>query len=262
MQALHLLLLEPLVEEWADPNSYGFRLKRSCHDAIEQCFNTLCRANSSNWILESDIKACFDRIDHNWLLGNIPMDKVILRKFLKAGFMENGQFYPTIAGTPQGGVCSPALAVMALSGLEGLIRNGNKKKRGKEQINMISYADDSVVTASSKELLNDKVIPTLKEALAKVGLELSSTKTKITHINDGFNFLGFNVRKYPNEKLLIKPAKENVKRFLQEIRTVIKKGVALPTEQLIRTLSSRLTGWVNYYRTSVASDVFAKKSRS
>ena len=252
MRALHLLSLEPLVEEWADPNVYGFRLKRSCHDAIEQCFNTLCRASSATWILESDIKACFDRIDHNWLLRNIPMDKVILQKFLKSGFMENGQFYLTTAGTPQGGVCSPALAVMALSGLEELIRSDNRRQREKEKINMIAYADDSVITALSKELLTDKVIPKLKEALTKVGLELSSTKTKITHINDGFDFLGFNVRKYKNGKLLIKPAKANIKRFLSEIRTTIKKGVALPTEQLIHTLNSRLTGWVNYYRASVA----------
>jgi RNA-directed DNA polymerase len=114
-----------------------------------------------------------------------------------------------------------------------------------------------VVTAARKEILTDKVLPILRDALAKVGLELSSTKTKITHIDEGFDFLGFNVRKYKNGKLLIKPAKANIKRFLQEIRTTIKKGVALPTDQLIHTLNSRLTGWVNYYRTSVASDVFA-----
>ncbi len=101
-------------------------------------------------------------------------------------------------------------------------------------------------------------MPTLVQALAKVGLELSPTKTNITHIEDGFDFLGFNVRKYKNGKLLIKPAKANVIRFLKEIRTIIKKGVALPTEQLIHTLNARLTGWINYYRTSVSSEVFNK----
>jgi RNA-directed DNA polymerase len=258
MQALHLLTLEPLLEEWADPNAYGFRLKRSCHDAREQCFNALCRANSATWVLEGDIKACFDRIDHEYLLREIPMDKTILRKFLNCGFMEKNQLHPTTAGTPQGGVCSPALAVMALSGLERLIRSTKDRQQKQEKIHMIAYADDFVVTASSKELLENKVMPTLVQALAKVGLELSPTKTKITHIEDGFDFLGFNVRKYKNGKLLIKPAKANVIRFLHEIRTIIKKGVALPTEQLIHTLNARLTGWVNYYRTSVSSEVFAK----
>lgn len=258
MQALHLLSLEPLVEEWADPNAYGFRLKRSCHDAREQCFNALAKAKSATWVLEGDIKACFDRIDHDYLLHEIPMDKLILRKFLKCGFMEKNQLHPTTAGTPQGGVCSPALAVMALSGLERLIRRKTDKRENPEKINMIAYADDFVVTASSRELLVEKVMPTLVQALAKVGLELSPTKTKITHIEDGFDFLGFNVRKYKNGKLLIKPAKANVTRFLKEIRTIIKKGVALPTEQLIYTLNARLTGWVNYYRTSVSSDVFNK----
>lgn len=245
------------MEEWADANAYGFRLKRSAHDAREQCFNALAKNTSATWILEGDIKSCFDKIDHEYLLREIPMDKIILRKFLKSGFMYNNRFYPTTAGTPQGGVISPALAVMALSGLEGLIRSTNKSQHHREKIHMVAYADDFIVTATSKEILQNKVMPTLVDALAKVGLELSSTKTKITHINDGFDFLGFNVRKYKDEKLLIKPAKANIKLFLQEIRTMIKKGIALPTEKLIHTLNSRLTGWVNYYRTSVSSKVFS-----
>jgi len=256
MQALHLLSLEPIVEEWADPNAYGFRMKRSCHDAREQCFNALAKTTSATWVLEGDIKACFDRIDHEYLLREIPMDKTILRKFLKCGFMEKNQLHPTIAGTPQGGVCSPALAVMALSGLEGSIRCTTQSQHHREKIHMVAYADDFIVTATSRELLEKKVMPTLVQALAKVGLELSPAKTKITHIEDGFNFLGFNVRKYKNGKLLIKPAKENVIRFLKEIRTIIKKCGALPTERLIYTLNSRLTGWINYYRTSVSSKVF------
>ena len=257
-QALYLLSLEPIVEERADPNAYGFRLKRSTHDAIEQCFKALGKDKSATWILEGDIKSCFDRIDHKYLLREIPMDKIILGKFLKCGFMEKNQLYPTTAGIPQGGVYSPALAGLAVSGLEGLVRGQSEKQRDKEKINMIAYADDFVVTAASKELLENNVIPILVKALAKVGLELSVEKTRITQINDGFDFIGFNVRKYRDGKLLIKPAKANIKRFLQEIRTIIKKGVALPTEQLIHMLNSRLTGWVNYYRTVVSSKVFAK----
>jgi len=257
-QALYLLSIEPIVEERADPNSYGFRLKRSAHDAREQCFNALAKKTSATWILEGDIKSCFDRIDHEYLLKEIPMDKLVLRKFLKSGFMEKNQLYPTIAGTPQGGVASAAIAVMALSGLEELVRSIKDKQHKPEKINMISYADDFIVTAASKELLEDKVKPLLEKALAKVGLELSAEKTRITHINEGFDFLGFNVRKYNTGKLLIKPAEANIKRFLKEIKTTIKNGVALPTEQLIHTLNMRITGWVNYYRTSVSSKIFSK----
>jgi RNA-directed DNA polymerase len=257
-QALYLLSLEPIVEEWADPNAYGFRLKRSAHDAIEQCFKALCRANSAPWILEGDIKSCFCRIDHNYLLEKIPMDKTILCKFLKSGFMENNQLYPTMAGAPQGGIISPALAVMALSGLEAKLRACTEYRRNKEKINMIAYADDFIVTAASKDLLEKKVMPILVQALDKVGLELSTTKTKITHIDDGFDFLGFNVRKYRNGKLLIKPSKAGIKRFLKVTKEIIRKGVAMPVDQMIHNLNNRLTGWVNYYRSSVSSKVFRK----
>lgn len=255
-QALYLLSIEPIVEEWADPNAYGFRLKRSTHDAREQCFHALCRSTSASWILEGDIKSCFCRIDHNYLLEKVPMDKTILRKFLKSGFMEKNQLYPTTAGTPQGGIISPALAVMALSGLEDKLRACTERQRKKEKINMIAYADDFVVTAASKELLEKKVMPILVQALAKVGLELSTTKTKITHIDDGFDFLGFNIRKYDG-KLLTRPSKAGIKRFLKVIKEIIKNGVALPIEQMIHSLNNRLTGWVNYYRSSVSSKAFS-----
>jgi RNA-directed DNA polymerase len=141
-QALHLLSLEPLVEEWADPNAYGFRLKRSAHDAREQCFNALAKGKSAPWILEGDIKACFDRICPNYLLKTIPMDKTILRKFLTAGYIDKGQLHPTISGVPQGGTASSALAIMALSGIEKLLLSPIRTQRHREKINMISYADD------------------------------------------------------------------------------------------------------------------------
>lgn len=150
------------------------------------------------------------------------------------------------------------MAIIALSGLEASTHSIKDTRQEPKKINMIIYADDFVVTAATKELLEDKVRPILEERLAKVGLRLSKTKTKITHINEGFDFLGFNVRKYSNGKLLIKPAKANIKQFLQEIKATIKKGVALPTEQLINALNSRLTGWVNYYRSSVSSEVFSR----
>ncbi|WP_032112576.1 group II intron reverse transcriptase/maturase [Candidatus Paracaedibacter symbiosus] len=258
MQALHLLALEPIVEERADPNAYGFRMKRSTHDAIEQCFIALGRAKSATFVLEGDIRNCFGQINHDWLLENIPMDKTILRKFLKAGFMEKGHLNPTTKGTPQGSVISPALTVITLAGLEGKLRPASENQRKGKKINTISYADDFIVTAASAELLQNEVMPKLVEFLKTVGLELSTEKTKITPIEKGFDFLGFTMRKYKNGKVLTKPSKINIKRFLKEIRELIRKGAALPTDKLIHALNEKITGWTNYYRSVVASKVFAQ----
>jgi len=149
MQALHMLSLESIAEEWADPNSYGFRPKRSVADAIEQCFLALSRKRSSQWIYEGDIRACFDRLSHSWILDNIPMDKVILGKFLKSGYMENGVIYPTFQGAAQGGVISPTISLMALAGLERIL----KERFTNNKVNVVFYADDFVITCASKELL-------------------------------------------------------------------------------------------------------------
>ena len=118
MQALHLLALQPFSETKADKNSYGFRPERSTQDAIDQCFLMLARTKSAQWIFEGDIKGCFDNISHGWLIPNIPMDKAILRKWLKAGYIYKRSSLPTEAGTPQGGIISPTLANMTLDGLE------------------------------------------------------------------------------------------------------------------------------------------------
>jgi RNA-directed DNA polymerase len=112
MQALYLLALDPVSETRADPNSYGFRSQRSTADAIEQCFNALGKGYSPQWVLEGDIKGCFDAISHDWLLAHIPMEKAMLRKWLKAGYMEKHVLHPTEEGTPQGGIISPGLANM------------------------------------------------------------------------------------------------------------------------------------------------------
>lgn len=257
MQALWYMALLPIAEIKADHNTYGFRPKRSAHDAIEQCFVALSRSQSASYILEGDIHACFDNISHQWLLDNIPMDKVILKKFLTASFMENKRIYPTHAGTPQGGILSPTLAVMALSGIESKLKSPNHNTRNKEKINFVAYADDFIVTAANEALLKDKVIPILEAHLKEVGLELSKAKTKITSIDEGFNFLGFNIRKY-NGKLLIKPAKESVKRFLAQTREIIKTSGGLGTDKLIYQLNPKVVGWTNYYRSVVASKTFSK----
>ena len=147
-----------------------------------------------------DIKSCFDQISHDWLLKNIPMDKLVLKKFLKADFMETG--------ISQGGIISLCLTLITLSGLENELRSKFAKIISQEIINFISYADDFVITADNVDLLNNKVIPINEEFIAERGLELSKEKSQIIHISDGVDFLGFNIRKYSNDKLIIKPATE------------------------------------------------------
>ncbi|MCP3965294.1 MAG: group II intron reverse transcriptase/maturase, partial [Lentisphaerae bacterium] len=232
-QSLHLLALEPISETVVDKNAYGFRPKRSVADAIEQCFKVLCRRTSAQWILEGDIKACFDEIGHKWLLNNASMDKTILNKWLKSGYIYKGLFYRTDSGTPQGGTISPTLMLLTLSGLEQQVKQMAPKKADK--INCISYADDFIITGASKELLENKIKPLVKQFLQERGLELSEEKTKITHISEGFDFLGFNIRKY-KEKLLIKPAKQNVLSFVRNIKAVIKKHPTIAAGELIRIL--------------------------
>lgn len=254
MQALHLLALEPVAEELADFNSYGFRQRRSATDAIEQCFKVLCKRSSAEWVFEGDIKSCFDMISSKWLKENITMDKTILMKFLGAGFIEKDIWHPTTDGTPQGGVISATLLVLTLAGFENYIK---KLFKPKQKVNVIVYADDFVITGASREILEIVVVPTVKKFLAERGLNLSVEKSKITHIKDGFDFLGHTIRKYSNGKLLTKPSKAGVKRFLQDIRKVITNNAATKTETLIHLLNQKIRGWANYYRHSVASKTFA-----
>lgn len=253
-QALHLLALDPVAETVADPNSYGFRPYRSCHDAIEKCFNLLAKKGSSKWILEGDIKACFDCIDHTWLMENIPIDRRMLSQWLKAGYLEKQILYPTLAGTPQGGIISPVLANMALDGLEHAVKSAVPKRA---KVYMVRYADDFVITGSTKEVLEGKIKPVVSKFLRERGLALSASKTQITHIEAGFDFLGFNIRKYSGT-LLIKPAKANVKAFLAEIRKQFKTGVSDKTEHLINRLNPKIKGWVYYYRHVVSKKVFGR----
>jgi RNA-directed DNA polymerase len=252
MQALHLLALEPVAEMQADRNAYGFRPKRSAADAIMQCFLALAKKRSAQWILEGDIKACFDRISHTWLLANIAMDKTILSKWLASGFMEKGSWYPTEAGTPQGGIASPTLATMVLAGLEATAQKATP--RG-QKVNVVVYADDFIITGASKEVLEEKVKPAVAMFLKERGLELSAAKTHITPIDDGFDFLGVNIRKYAGQ-LLIKPAKRSVKAFLGDIRALIRSNRATKTVDLLRQLNAKLSGWCNYHRHVAAAKTF------
>ena len=262
MQALYLLALDPVSETTADPNSYGFRRGRSTADAIEACFIALCRNDRAQWILEGDIRSCFDRISHEWLLAHIPMEKSILAKWLKAGYMENRRLFPTEEGTPQGGICSPVMANMTLDGLERLLavhfpKKGTPEKRAK--VNLIRYADDFCITGASKELLEQEVKPLVEQFLSERGLQLSSEKTVITHIEQGFDFLGQTVRKYQKgkeAKFFITPSKKNVKAFLAKIRKYIKQRRNLTAGELIAELNPQIRGWALYHRHVVSKDVF------
>lgn len=253
MQALHLLALEPVMETEADKNAYGFRPKRSCADAIAQCFTVLAQKKSAPWVLEGDIRACFDRLSGKWLEDNILTDKVILSKWLTAGYMEEKALHPTFNGVPQGGVISCAILVLALKGFEETVKSVTSQK---DKVNVIAYADDFVITGATKDVLENKIMPVVVAFLKERGLELSIEKTKITHVDDGFDFLGFNIRKYKG-KLFIKPSKENIKVFLDKTRTLIKSKATVKTEVLIRHLNSKIRGWANYYRHVVAKATFS-----
>jgi RNA-directed DNA polymerase len=260
MQALWLLALNPVAETTADPNSYGFRPKRSTADAIEQCFCCLSKRDCAQWILEGDIRGCFDNISHDWLLENIPMDRGILRKWLKAGYMEEGALFPTNAGTPQGGIASPVLANMTLDGLEDTVWLAARQvttARQKSKVNVIRYADDFIVTGVNRELLEQCVKPTVEKFLAARGLQLAPEKTLITHISRGFDFLGQNVRKY-GDKLLIKPSHKSVRTLLDKVRQVLRKNMAATQAQVIMLLNPILRGWAMYHRHVVASAIFTK----
>lgn len=258
MQALYLLALEPIAETTADPNSYGFRPQRSTADAGEQCFKSLAKKASAEWVLEADIQGCFDNISHDWMVANIPTDKAILKKWLKAGFVYQNELFPTDAGTPQGGIISPVAANMTLNGLEAMLaRKFPKAKRLSLKMNMVRYADDFIITGHSKEWLEQEVKPAVVEFLAERGLVLSPEKTRVTHIRKGFDFLGWNIRKY-NGKLLMKPSKTNVKTHLDKIRDVIKVNKSAKQANLIKLLNPILRGWANYHSHVVAKETFSR----
>lgn len=270
MQALYLLALDPVAECTADRVSFGFRRKRSCADAEEYAFQLLSQKVSATWVLEGDIKGCFDNISHEWLVKNVPMERRILRQWLKAGYMEGGSLFDTESGTPQGGIISPVLANLALDGLERLLFEefkrqgmlaGRRSTWGRRRfftnpkVNLVRYADDFIITGNSKELLEKEVKPLVRDFLAERGLTLSERKTAITHIEDGFDFLGFNFRKY-NGNLLVKPARKSVSAFLKEVRGVIRRHPTVAAHVLVAKLNPKIRGWVNYYRHVVSSDTF------
>ena len=250
MQALYALALQPVAETLADFRSFGFRLFRSAQDASQYLFMCLRHKTGAEWILEGDIKGCFDNISHPWLKENVLMDSSILNQFLKSGYLYEQNLFPTDQGTPQGGIISPILANIALDGMEDVIMDTYPRMK----VNFVRYADDFVVTAPTKKIAEELKI-LISSFLVERGLVLSESKTKITHINDGFDFLGYNIRKY-NGVLLMKPSKESVKKITRKIGDIIHRAAAWSQEQMIQILNPIIIGWTNYHRHIASTQTF------
>jgi RNA-directed DNA polymerase len=282
-QALVKLALEPQWEARFEPNSYGFRPGRSAHDAIEAIFQDICVKDK--YVLDADIKGCFDGIAHQALLAkldNPPVMRRAVKAWLKAGVMEGLEYSPTTSGTPQGGVISPLLANIALHGMEQAAYEAYKGKdstgRNRVRPTLIRYADDFVVLCAHEAGIL-AVQRAMEEWLGKIGLHLHPSKTRVTHTLHphqgpaGFDFLGFQVRQYPmgrthsgksaqgrtlGFKTIIKPSKESVKRHIAGLGKIVCDHKAVPQESLIKHLNPVVRGWANYYRTVVAKVIFAQ----
>ncbi len=268
MQAIVKAALEPEWEARFEANSYGFRPGRCPMDAIEAIHTTMNRKDCSQWVLDADISGCFDNIDHEPLLAKLPVFTTTLRQWLKAGVVEVGFFSPTDTGTPQGGVISPLLANVALDGMERLFeaewRDGRPKapafRKGLNKgVSVMRYADDFVTTAPTREVLETYARPKLENFLQERGLALNEVKTQIVHIKEGFNFLGFHVRKFGSRgTLLTVPQKEKVLKHLRAIRSYLDAHKQAPAVRVIKELNPVIRGWANYYRHSAAKKVFSK----
>jgi RNA-directed DNA polymerase len=265
MQALYLQALIPIAETNGDPNSFGFRPKRSCADALAQCFVIFRCKGAAHWVLDADIKGCFDNISHEWLYNNIPIDKRILRLWLSAKIIDGKSWFHSKSGTPQGGIISPVLANMVLDGLEAVlntvacktfVKKTGRVQKNEHRVNFIRYADDFIISANSKSYIEEKIKPAVEEFLQCRGLTLSPEKTRIVNINEGFDFLGQTVRKFKG-KLLKMPSKKSQKSFKEKVITVISKNKASSQALLIKQLNPVIQGWANYHRNAVAKKVFS-----
>jgi RNA-directed DNA polymerase len=258
--------LEPEWEARFEPRSYGFRPGRGCHDAIEALFNTLCgKAARRVWVVDADLASAFDKISHDRLLaavGSFPA-RGLIAGWLKAGVVEPGKgFAPTGEGTPQGGVISPCLLNVALHGLEEAAgtryfatgRKAGHVKPGAPAV--VRYADDLAVCCHTRQQA-EQVKARLAGWLASRGLAFNEDKTRIVHASEGFDFLGFSIRRYPNGKLLIKPAKTAVKRLRERLSREVRRLRGANAAAVIAALSPVIRGWAAYYRIAVSSRVFA-----
>jgi RNA-directed DNA polymerase len=274
VQMLLKMALEPEWEAVFEPNSYGFRPGRSCHDAIGAIFQQI--SLKQKWVLDADIAKCFDKINHYYLLekiGDCPVKfKRQIRMWLKSGFIEDKSLFPTEEGTPQGGVISPLLANIALHGIENKLNEWVKTWKGSKRTNLssfsfIRYADDFVVIHESKEIV-EEAKEIISSFIEPIGLQLKDEKTKIVHTTEGFDFLGFNVRHYrlgkhqsgkshKEFKTLIKPSKKSIKKHYEKIANTIKRNKSVNQATLINLLNPIIRGWCNYYKAVVSKEEFS-----
>jgi RNA-directed DNA polymerase len=265
LQAVVLNALEPEWEALFEARSYGFRPGRGCHDAIEAIFS-VCKGRNPKrtWVLDADLTAAFDRIDHDRLLqhlGSFPA-RAWIERWLKAGVMEAGTFTSTEQGTPQGGVISPLLLNIALHGMEqaagvryrGLRNQAAWSAPGSPVV--IRYADDLVALCHSREQA-EQVKDRLARWLAPRGLTFNEDKTQIVALAEGFDFLGFTIRRYPIGKLLITPSKAAVARFRGRLRTEMRDLRGAPPAAIAGKLNPVIRGWGAYYRTAVSKRTFS-----
>jgi RNA-directed DNA polymerase len=267
LQAMVKNALEPAWEARFEGTSYGFRPGRSGHDAIEKIF-VLARPNKTKkWVLDADIRGAFDNISHEYLcntIGPVP-GRELIKQWLKAGYVEQEVFHATERGTPQGGVASPVLANIALHGMEealGVKYDYRGQLIGKRAV--VRYADDFVCFCESREDA-EQVQKILVEWLKKRGLALSEEKTRIVHLTEGFDFLGFNIRHYPAPqtsrtgwKLLIKPSKTSVQDVQRKLKDQWDKAQGTNVQSVLTKLNPIIRGWANYFRTAVAKEIFSK----
>ncbi|SKC19699.1 RNA-directed DNA polymerase [Dyadobacter psychrophilus] len=267
MQVLWGQALEPIAERAADLRSYGFRRYRSAHDAIENLWNSHCKGTA--YVLDADIKGCFDNISHQWLIKHIPMDKQILRQWLNCGVIIAGKYYPTTKGTPQGGPISPMLANLTLDGLEqatakaahltchGYTQQSHWGHYQRSGLHVIRYADDFIVTAKRAEYLTE-AIGGIKQFLAERGLELNEQKTSLGHIDQGYQFLGFHLRRYADQKVIIKPTADALKSVKTKVSQIVREMIARTQDDLILGLRPVTLGWCQYYQTVCSQRAFEK----
>lgn len=267
LQALVKNALEPSWEARFEGISYGFRPGRSAHDAIGKIY-LLARPNKTKkWILDADIKGAFDNISHDHLLqaiGPVP-GRELIKQWLKAGYVEQEMFHETEQGTPQGGVISPLLANIALHGMEeaiGVKYDSRGQLRGKRAV--VRYADDFVCFCETKEDA-ERVQDILAQWLKPRGLTLSPEKTRIVHLTEGFDFLGFHVKHYPAPqtarsgwKLLIKPSKQSVQEIHEKLKGLWKKVQGTNVQTVLAKLNPVIRGWATYFRAVVAKEIFGK----
>src|SRR5215210_4405579 len=265
MQARVKNALEPQWEARFEPRSYGFRPGRSAHDAIEAIFNLAKPQSRRRWVVDTDLKSAFDNINHDYLLtilADFPA-KSLIEQWLKAGVMENNTLYATLTGAPQGGPISPLLLNITLHGMEAALGsrrycNGILTPTSRA---VVRYADDLVVFCTTRAEA-EQTITDLKVWLAARGLTLSEEKTRIVHLTEGFDFLGFNVRLYSiatakaGAKLFIKPNKASIQKMRDRLRQEWQSLTGVNVRAVIQRLAPSITGWANYYKTGVSAKTF------